>query len=77
MQTLLKHERQKRGWTIENVARQIGVTKQSVHKIEIGKNKPSYDVLLKICKLYKVPHEEVEQLFTVAADETNGKEIPR
>ena len=72
MSTKLRHLRINSGkdWTLEYVGNKVGITKQSLHDIEKGINKPSYDVMLKLCKFYKVPHEEVEQLFAVATDET-------
>jgi putative transcriptional regulator len=69
--TNLRLERQSRKWTLDYIAEAIGVTKQAVHDIETGKTKPSYDVLMKLCKLFNVEHEEIERLFTVAADNPN------
>ena len=64
----LRHKRIANGWTLEHVGQHIGLTKTAVQALETGKRKPSYDVLIKLCKLFTIPHEEVEQLFTVAAD---------
>lgn len=59
MTTMLKQERQKHGWTQENVAIQVGTTKQAIQQFEANQCKPSYDVLVKLLDLfgYKDPRE--------------------
>ena len=59
MNTMLRRERERRGWSQEQVANAIGVTRVSVHRLETGKTKPSYDVLVKLLDLfgYKDPRE--------------------
>ena len=52
MQTMLKQERIKNGWTQEFVATQTGVTRTAYSLIETGKRKPSYDVLVKLLDLF-------------------------
>jgi transcriptional regulator with XRE-family HTH domain len=52
----MRQERLKKGWTQEYVGRQIGLTKVSIHDIETGKQKPSYDVLLKLENLFGKDH---------------------
>ena len=72
MKTLvIKQERLNKTWTIERVAKRVGITKQSMHCIENGINKPSYNILIKLCKEFQVPCEPIEQLFAVA-DEGNS-----
>lgn len=68
MNTVLRQERIKRKWTQDDVAKQIGVTKATLQRIETGKRKPSYDVLVKLLDLfgYKDP-----RLLFAEADETN------
>jgi transcriptional regulator with XRE-family HTH domain len=61
--TQLRQERLKRGWTLEYVAQQIGVSNQAVSLVETGKQKPSYSVLLKLLDLYNVDHKNISQLF--------------
>lgn len=43
------------GYTMENVADSIGVTKQSISKYETGKAIPTSDVLTKIIDFYELP----------------------
>lgn len=64
----IRQEREARGWTQEYVAQQIGLTKTSVHDIETGKQKPSYNVLVKLEDLFQRNHR---QLFAVVDDKAN------
>jgi len=66
MQVLvIRQERVKKGWTIDSVAKQIGITKQSTQRLETGKSKPSYEVLLKLEDLFGLTHR---QLFAVITE---------
>ena len=64
----IRQEREKRGWTQEYVANQIGVSKQAIQLLETNQCKPSYDVLVKLLDLYG--YNDPRQLFA-AADETS------
>jgi DNA-binding XRE family transcriptional regulator len=44
--------------------------KQAIHDIETGKQKPSYDVLLKLLALFNVEHKNIFQLFAPVENET-------
>jgi DNA-binding XRE family transcriptional regulator len=64
MDTLnIRQERIKRGWTQAYVGQKVGVSKVAIHDIESGKQKPSYDVLLKLLALFNVEHKNISQLF--------------
>ena len=52
-------ERLDRQWRMEDVARQVGITKPSIHQIEHGKNKPSFEVLVKLENLFGLTHREL------------------
>ena len=52
--TRLRQERKKRGWTLEYVGSEVGVTKQTIQRIETLKCKPSYDVLVNLQKLFEL-----------------------
>ena len=65
MKLQLKQERQRRHWTQEYVAEQVGITKQAVQQIENNHIKPSYDVLVKLEDLF---HKNHRKLFAVADD---------
>ena len=64
MNTMLRQERKRRGWTLAFVAKEAGITPATVHDMETGRCKPSFDVLVKLLDLfgYKDPRE----LFAVA-----------
>lgn len=67
----VRQERQKRHWTQEYVAKQIGITNQAVNLIETGQRKPSYDVLVKLEDLF---HKNHRQLFAVVDETPNSQE---
>jgi len=68
-QLQIRQKRIDKDWTLNHVSKHVGVTKTAIHDIETGRRRPSYEVLIKLCKLFQVPHEEIERLFAVAADE--------
>lgn len=70
--TKLRQERINRHWTQQKVADSVKLSKTAIHDIETGKQKPSYDVLIKICKLFNVNTTEIEQLFAVVDDAPNS-----
>lgn len=49
----IRQERIKRNWTQEYVAKEIGTTLSTVQKIETGRRKPSYEVLVAIEELFQ------------------------
>lgn len=53
MELMLRQERLKRGWTLEQVAEQVGITHSAVQMLETGRRKPSYDVLVKLLDLFE------------------------
>lgn len=52
MKIMLEQERTKRGITREQLAKRIGITSEAIRLLEIGKRKPSYDVLVKLLDLF-------------------------
>lgn len=44
--TRLKYERIRKGWTQQELADKVGVTRSTIHRIETLQRKPSYDVLI-------------------------------
>lgn len=64
----IRAERLRRNWTQEYVAKKIGLTKTAICDIEKGKQKPSYEVLVKLEDLFGKTHRE---LFA-EAEEPNG-----
>lgn len=55
----IRAERLRRKWTQEYVAKRIGLTKTAICDIEKGKQKPSYEVLLKLEDLFGMTHREL------------------
>lgn len=59
MNTMLRYEREQKGWTQKYVAEQVGTSQQAIQQLETGKQLPSYNVLVKLLELYgyKDPRE--------------------
>ena len=53
--------RRQRGWSQENLAERLGVTRQSVSKWESGASDPSTTNLIALAKLYGLTAEELLQ----------------
>lgn len=71
MKTILRQERERKKWSQEYVALQIGTTKQAIQQFETNQCKPSYDVLVKLLDLfgYKDPRE----LFAEVPEPPNSR----
>lgn len=67
----MRQERLKRNWSQDFVAKRIDVTPETVHYIETGRRKPSYEVLVKLEDLF---HKNHRQLFAVADDTPNSQQ---
>lgn len=50
----LKSEREKRGWSQEELAQKLYVSRQSVSKWENGKNYPSIEVIIDLSNLFDI-----------------------
>lgn len=66
MATRLEQERIKRGITREQLAKKIGITSEAIRLLEVGKRKPSYDVLVKLLDLFG--YSDPRLLFAVTDD---------
>lgn len=66
MATRLEQERIKRGITREQLAKKIGITSEAIRLLEVGKRKPSYDVLVKLLNLFG--YSDPRLLFAVTDD---------
>ena len=53
--------RKQKGWTQQQLADQVGVTRQTVNAIEGGKYSPSLEVAFRIAHVFGEPLEEVFQ----------------
>ncbi|MCE4958071.1 helix-turn-helix transcriptional regulator [Macrococcoides caseolyticum] len=55
----IKTEREKRGWSQDQFAERILVSRQSVSKWETNKNYPSIEILIDISDLFKITIDEL------------------
>ena len=62
MKNTIKVERARKNWTQEDLAREIGISRQSVNSIETGKFVPSTVLALKMAKVFGVNVELIFQL---------------
>lgn len=55
----LKHERKKKGWSQEELAEKLYVSRQSVSKWENGQNYPGIEVIIYVSDLFGVTIDEL------------------
>ena len=60
MENRVKERREERGWSQGELARRLGVSRQTVNAVETDKYDPSLPLALRMGKLFAVP---VDQLF--------------
>lgn len=51
--------RKQKGLSQEEVADQVGVTRQTVSKWEVGESKPDFDKIIPLCDLFSITTEEL------------------
>lgn len=61
MKNTLSELRDQKGWTQGELAKQLGVSRQSVNAIETGKYDPSLPLAFKIAALFD---QTIEDIFT-------------
>ena len=66
MKRMMQQERIRRGWTLDYIAKQTGLSLTAIQKIETGIRNPSYPVLVKLEDLFNLSHRE---LFAAAPGE--------
>lgn len=59
MKNRLKALRGERGWSQQDLADRIGVSRQSVNAIETGRYDPSLPLAFRIADLFAIPIEEI------------------
>ena len=62
MKTSLKIERAIKNFTQEDLAKQIGVSRQTINSIEAGRYVPSTVLALKISQIFEKPVNEIFEL---------------
>lgn len=55
----LKTERKRKGWSQEELAEKLYVSRQSVSKWENGQNYPSIEIIIKVSDLFEVTIDEL------------------
>ena len=60
MENRVKHFRESLGWSQGELARRIGVSRQTINAVETDKYDPSLPLALRMAKLVAVP---VDQIF--------------
>ncbi len=65
MKTLIKNKikfyRQEKGWTQEELAQKVGISRQAVISIEKYKYTPSLDLAFTLAKVFQLPITELFQ----------------
>ena len=59
MHNRLRELRAERGWSQGLLGEKLGVSRQTINAIETGKYDPSLPLAFKICKLFKLPIENI------------------
>lgn len=60
----IRQERITRGWSLDFVAKQVGVTNQAINLIETAQRDPSYKILCKLEDLFGKSHRELFRAAT-------------
>ncbi len=59
MQNRLRELREQRGWSQGELARRLGVSRQTINAVETDKYDPSLPLALRMAKLFAVPVPEL------------------
>lgn len=59
---LIRQERMRRKWTQDFVAEQTGVANTTIHSIETGQRRPSFNVLVKLEDLFAMDYRDLFNL---------------
>ena len=59
--------------TQQTLAERVGVTRQTINAIELGKYSPSLEAAFRIAAVFSVPLEQVFQFHGAQASNTHGR----
>ncbi len=59
MRKILREERERQGYTQQNIADIIGISRSNYTKIETGVNDPSYKIAVRIKRLLGHPSDDI------------------
>jgi len=62
----VKELRDARGWTQQQLADAVGVSRQSINSIERNRYVPSLDLALKFARVFAVSTDEIFTLYTAS-----------
>lgn len=65
MKNRLRDLRSERGWTQADLAERLGVSRQTVNALEVGKYDPSLPLAFRIARVFG---KRIEQIFVDAAE---------
>ncbi|ALS21545.1 Xre family transcriptional regulator [Paenibacillus naphthalenovorans] len=63
----LKNERKKKGWSQEELAEKLFVSRQSVSKWENGQNYPSIEIIIKVSDLFGVTIDSQDNILKLSS----------
>lgn len=69
MRNRLRVLRAERRWTQQDLARELGVSRQTIHAIEAEKYDPSLPLAFKIAELF---HQPIERIFMPSPAQDEG-----
>ena len=61
MKSRVRELRVERGWSQADLARELGVSRQTVNAIEVGRYDPSLPLAFRIARLFRRPIEAIFQ----------------
>jgi len=72
----MKEIRDANGWTLEEMAKKLGTTKQALSKYERGERSPKFDVAAKFARILKVPLSELTDEVQLEYDNYQNTVVP-
>lgn len=75
MGELLRKKREERGYSLEQVAEAVGLTKKTIQRYETAESRITTDNLKKICDFMGIDPKEVSGFFMFKFDTESGKDL--
>lgn len=71
LQARIREQRKHHRLSLEDISKEIGITKQSLSMIERKRNQPSFKVGIKLCSLFGIDptHVDLEKLENTSINE--------
>ena len=74
---MFKKMREKKGLTVDFVAKKLGISKSALYKFEQNQLLPSANILLELRKLYGCTYEEIFSAYELARECLNERRIKK